>query len=670
MNCGTKEYRFFGGVRNMKRIFATLFVFTLVVQLMAGEAPTDFEKNLKPNPAKGYEDAVILLERGEVDNTFTRQMTKSKHLTRVKIFTRKGIEDYGTVKLSFDPQDENIGDIQATVWTPDGKIHKLDDKDIHKKKTSNEWGFKETEISFALPGLEEGSIAEYSYYLTFNNYTKLESINTWYSQHSIYCFRSEVTFFPHPSLRWGYVGGNLHATPEVKYKKKSARGQYVHFTMKDIPALPKEDYSLPYNSRREYVALYYEDVDWKFNDYWKERGDRYYKRTLNKMFKPCSATKKLVKTELAGLSPDTAIEKIHDYVIAHYTPFFTIPKDERPKLDDKYWKKWEHATTVSKMIKLEYLRGEEIDFIEGALIHTALPDAQIAYVFYSPWNDRLFNKDLHTLSQFNSSLLRVTYKGKTHWLEPSKRLLPADTVEYGAKGVPLLVLDPENGTRMETINIDKPDANVTKVDMDVTLGEDNLKFHMVQHLNQYDSYNLRKTLYYFNDKEKKDVLETRLKKQFGDKVKVLSQKVENLKDIHQPLILDMEFSVPFELEEAGDQTFFKPVGLSRYVTNPFNAEQRHARIVFNYPGIVEQKVVYHLSDDFSLASLPKKENIKRFYFGYAISFSKQDDHTFTVETKEHMDRNMFNATSVRMFKNYFDRVISVSHPTIVLKEAE
>ncbi len=332
MNCGTKEYRFFGGVRNMKRIFATLFVFTLVVQLMAGEAPTDFEKNLKPNPAKGYEDAVILLETGDIDNTYTREMSKTKYLKRMKIFTRKGIEDYGTVKLSFDPHDENIGDIEATVWTPDGKTHKLDDKDIHKKKISKDWGSKETEISFALPGLEEGSVVEYSYFHTYNG---LQSINTWYSQHPIYCFRSEVTVVPWPTMRWGYVGGNLHASPEVEHKKKSVRGQYVHFTMKDIPALPREDYSLPYNSRREYVAVYYMDVDWKFNDYWKERGDRYYERTLKKMFKPCSATKKLVKTELAGLSPDTAIEKIHDYVIEHYTPISTMPKDDVSKLDDK-----------------------------------------------------------------------------------------------------------------------------------------------------------------------------------------------------------------------------------------------------------------------------------------------------------------------------------------------
>jgi hypothetical protein len=662
-----KNIVFFGGVRNMKRIFATLFVFTLVVQLMAGEAPTDFEKNLKPNPAKGYEDAVILLETGDIDNTYTWQMSKTKYLTRMKIFTRKGIEDYGTVKLSFDPQDENIGDIEATVWTPDGKIHKLDEKDIHKKKTSTEWGSKETEISFALPGLEEGSIVEYSYFHTYNG---LQSINTWYSQHPIYCFRSEVTVVPWPTRRWGYTGGNLHAQPEVEHKKKSARGQYVHFIMKDIPALPREDYSLPYNSRREFVTVYYMDVDWKFTNYWQERGDRYYEHTLKKMFKPHHATKKLVEAEFSGLSPDNAIEKIHDYVIEHYTPISTMAKDDFAKIDKKYAKKLAYASTVSKMMKLPYLVGYQLNYIEGALIHTALPEAQIAYVFYSPWNYRLFNKDFHTLRQFSGTLLRVTYNGKVHYLEPSKRLLPADTVEYGAKGVPLLVLDPKNGTRIEKISPDKPEANVTKVNVDVTLGEDNLKFHTVQYMNQYDSYSLRRTLYFFNDKEKKDVLESRLKKQYGDKVKVLSQKVENLKDIHKPLILDMEFSIPYELEEAGDQTFFKPVGLSQYVTNPFNAEKRYAGIMFKYPGIVEQKVVYHLSDDFNLTSLPKNENIKLFYFGYAISFSKQDDHTFTVETKEHMDRNMFNSTAARMFKNYFDRVISVSHPTIVLKEAE
>lgn len=283
------------GVGSMKRIQVTIFFFAMAVQLLAGDGPTDFEKNLKPDPAKGYEDAVILLRTGEIDNTYTIEMSKTKILKRMKIFTRKGIEDYGTVKLSFDPQDENIGDIKATVWTPDGKKHVLDEKDIHKKKTSKEWGMKETEISFALPGLEAGSIAEYSYYVTYNG---LQSINTWYSQHSIYCFRSEVTFIPWPTRRWGYTGGNFHARPVVEHKKKSSRGQYVHFTMKDIPALPKEDYSLPYNSRREFVTVYYTDVDWKFNDYWKERGDQYYERTLKRKFKPCGATKKLVRTEL------------------------------------------------------------------------------------------------------------------------------------------------------------------------------------------------------------------------------------------------------------------------------------------------------------------------------------------------------------------------------------
>ncbi len=655
------------GVGNMKRILSIVFCLALTMRLVAGGAPTDFEKNLKADPEKGYEDAVILLETGEINNTYTREMSKTKYLMRMKIFTRKGIEDYGTVKLSFDPQDENIGDIHATVWTPDGKKHVLNKKDIHRKKVSKEWGMKVTEISFALPGLEVGSIAEYSYYHTYNG---LQSINTWYSQHPIYCFRSEVTVIPWPYLRWGYVGGNLHAQPEVEHKKKSARGQYVHFTMKDIPALPEEDYSLPYNSRREYIAVYYMDVNWKFTDYWKDRGDRYYERTLKKMFKPCGSTRKVVKKEMPGLSSDSAIEKIHNYVIKHYTPISTMAKDDISKLDDKYIKKLSHATTVSKMMKLPYLLGYQLNYIEGALIHTALPDAQIAYVFYSPWNNRLFNKDLHTLSQFSGAMLRVTYKGKVHYLEPSKRLLPADTVEYGAKSVPLLILDPKNGTRVEKINADKPEANVTKVNIDVAFGDDNLSLHLVQYLNQYESYKLRKTLYFFNDKEKQDVLETRLKKQFGDKAKVVSQKVINLKDIHKPLILDMKFTVPFELEEAGDQTFFKPVGLSRYLTNPFNAEKRFSSIVFKYPYIVEQKLVYHLPEDFSLVSVPKKENIKLFYFGYAISFTKVDDHTFTVETKEHMDRNMFNSTSARMFKNYFDQVISVSHPTIVLKEAE
>ena len=654
----------------MKRISAAVFFFAMAIQLMAGNAPTDFEKNLKPDPAKGYEDAVILSEVGIIDNSYTREMSKVTHTLRMKIFSRKGVEDYGTVKLSFDPHNENIGDIRATVWTPDGKAHELDKKDVHRKAVSKEWGNKETEISFALPGLEKNSVVEYSYY---KSYTGLQDINVWYSQHPIYCFRSDVTFIPWATRRWGFTGGNLHARPEVNKDNNTVKGTKLHVVMKDIPALPREDYSVPYNSIREFLVFYYTESDRHFDNFWIDYGNSFFKNNVAKYFKPKHATKKLLAKELPGLTPDNAIEKIHDYVTSNFIPISTMSKDERAKLDDKYYKKLANAYSVPRMMKLKYLYGYQLDLIEGALIRTALPKAEVNYVLYLPWNEGLFNKSLHTLQQFSASMLRVVNNGETHWLVPALRLLPVDQVEYGARGVPLLALGRE--TKMIRLKPDQPESNLTRIDTDVTLGEDTLKIHRVKTLNQYAAYDLRKALYYFNGDETRDLLETRLKKRFGNQLKVISQKIINLKDIHKPLILDVTFTVPYELEEAGDQTFFKPVALTRYVTNPFNEEKRYSNIVFRYPNIVEQKVVYHLPEDYTLTSLPKNEKVPDFayagnVFGYAISYSRQDDHTFTVQTREHLDKNMFGKESLHMFKNYFDRVIAVSHPTIALKEAE
>ncbi|NOZ14258.1 MAG: DUF3857 domain-containing protein [Acidobacteria bacterium] len=647
----------------MKKFLTTAFLLIIGMSLFAADAPTDFEKNLKPNPAKGFQDAVILSETGVIDNSYTLELSKVQHTMRMKVFTRKGIEDYGTVKISYDPHDENIGDIRATVWTPDGKVHVLNKKDIHRKKISTEWGNKETEISFALPGLEKGAIAEYSY---FRSYTGLRYINFWYSQHPIYCFRSDVTFIPWATRRWGFTGGNLHARPEITRDKNTVKGTKLHVVMKDIPALPKEDYSVPYDSTREFLAFYYTDSDRKYADFWIDWGNSYYKHYVAKYFKPKHATKKLLKKELAGLTPADGIEKIHDYVTSHFIPLSTMSKDERAKLDKKYFKKLGRATTVPKMMKLKYLLGYQLNLIEGALIQTEFPTAEINYVLYLPWNKGLFNKGLHTMQQFSGSMLRVVFNGHTHWLVPSKRLLPMDMV--GARGVPLLVM----GKKTEFIQLkaDKPEQNVTRADIDVTLGEDTLKVHQVRTMNRYESYKLRKALYYFNDDETKDLLETTLKLQYGNRLKVISQKVINLKDIHKPLILDVTFTIPYELEEAGDQTFFKPAMLTRYLTNPFNAEKRYSNIMFPYPYITEQNVVYHLSDDYTLSSLPENETIPGYAFGYSITYKKKDDHAFVVKTREHLDRNMFGRGAAPIFKNYYDRVIAVSHPSIVLKEAE
>lgn len=646
----------------MKKI--GLFLLLLCVSGFSMDV-TDAEKNLQADPAKGIEDAVILVHKGEIDDTFTTTLSKEKTLFRLKILSRKGVEDWGTVKISYDPQEENIGDIQAFVWNPDGTVHELNKDDIHKKKVSRKWGWKETEISFALPGVTEGSVVEYSYYRT---YRETQKVYNWYSQHEIYCMHSEVTFIPWPTSRWGYTGGNMHARPSLETGRKSGQ-KAVTYVSRNIPPLPREEFAPPYNTVREYVSFYYTDSDTKYDNFWIDWGKDYYSVFIKKRMKKCSASKKVVEAELGGVQGNQAIDLCYDYVIANYKPLDKLSKAERAEIDKAYIKKFSRADTTAQIMKLPYLLPVQMNWILASLIQTAVPEAKVSLALYTPWNRRLFNKDLKTMSQMSGSMLRVECEGTVRWLSAGKGLLKAGDIEYGAYEVPILMMDGD-GVRFEQMKPPAADKAVTSVKTDVYVEDEQVRMKRTTTYDVYESYDLRAELMYYTDDEVRDVLKEGLEDQFGESVTLKHQQVLNLKDIKQPLVVEEEFSFPYELEEMGDKIFFKMVGMSRYVQNPFNTEKRRTYIVFPYPRTIIQDLTYHLPEYFALESLPAGDEVRTPAMNYTVVTEKVDDRTFTVSTKEVLKSNMFSAQAHGNFKDLFNRIMSMSSPKAVLTELD
>lgn len=265
-----------------------LFVFILSIFINGNCEITEFDKNFQANPAKGIEDIVILEEKGVIDHTFTTSLSKTSYSVKKKFFTKKAIEDYGTITLSYDASDENIGGIEGIVYLPNGETVKISKKDIHKKKVSKEWGYKEVEINIALPSLTEGAIVEYKYYVTFKG---IEDITKWYFQNDYYTVKSEVKFIAWPTLRYGLTVANQIIEPKVTEAYK-AGNKYFTFTRENIPAFKKEKYAFPSRARKEAVIFYYFDTDMKYKNYWVDRGKAIYKNRLKKHFKANGSAKK------------------------------------------------------------------------------------------------------------------------------------------------------------------------------------------------------------------------------------------------------------------------------------------------------------------------------------------------------------------------------------------
>ncbi|MCG6962021.1 MAG: DUF3857 domain-containing protein [Acidobacteria bacterium] len=640
-------------------------ILAVAIAGVAGAGVTSFEKNLKPDPARGMQDAVILLDKGTIDDTFTDRLSRVTYLRRMKIFTHKGIDEWGTVKLTFDPQVENIGHVKATVWNPDGSVHELEDKDVHFKKVSKEWGLKLTEISFALPGLTEDSIVEYSYY---RSYKWPQRFYIWHSQYPIYCLRSEVTFIPWPANRWGFMGANMHARPQVE-RGRHAGNDTGTAVMTDIPALPEEEYSPAYGSRAEYVGFYYSDSNIKYDDFWLDYGKVYFRSNLHSAMKSCSATRKIAASELAGLSPEEKLKAAYYYVIKHFTPLDAMSKADQAKVDKHYFEKLVKADHPGEMVKLPYLMNSQMNCVLASLIHAALEGAQVRYVFYCPWNKRLFAKPIHTFAQFDGSMLQVTLNGKVYWLAPATKLLPANETPYGARGVPLLVLG-RDGARFEKLDPRPSSEVVTDISTDITLGEDQVRIKRTTTYNPYKSFALRTELEYYTDDEIADVLKERLKDAFGSDAQLESQHVQNLKDPAKPLVIQEEFTLPFDLDDEAETILFRLVGLSSRTTNPFNAQKRYANIFFPYCYQKKQHVVYHLPENLTVGSVPAPEHAHALALTFRTQATKIDDHTFSVTTFEELRRNMYAAAAHSELKRVYDRIIALSNPTVVLKAAE
>ncbi len=647
------------------RHFILIFVSICIFSVNSFCKITEFDKQFMTNPAKGIQDAVILEEVGVIDHAFTTNLSKIKYNVKMKFFTKKAIEDYGTIKLSYNPPNENIGDIKGSIYLPSGKTVKLTKKDIHKKKTSKEWGLKEVEVSIILPSLTEGAIVEYSYYKSFKG---LESITRWSFQGDLYTVKSKVTFLAWPNYRSGLSVANQIATPVFKQGKKGGI-PYFELTRTDIPPLKKEKYSLPVNAKRESVVFYYFDTDMKYKNYWIQQGNFLYKSVLKKRMKPCKAAKKIVaNNNLVTGNTEESIKNIFNYVLNNYTSFSTLSKKQKAEITDSYIRKVVKANTPSKMLKLKYLYKYQMNYILGSLIQSAIPAATVEYCYYIPFTKSLFNPNVKTFEQFTDELLKVTVNGKEYWLSPIKRFLPPNQFATGTRGIQVFVLG-EDGAHTEKIPTETFDKAVTTVTKEVFIEEDSIRVKKTITLDKHKSYKKRALMSYFNEDELKDLFEKEATNKYGEDAELVSYNIQNLKDIYKPLTITTEITYPFELDDT-EKIFLPLIAIDKYKKNPFNASTRKLEIVFAYPNRTIQNVKYHLPEGFKLSSVPKNQSINSRDFTCNLTFSKENDSTLNVKTVETLERNFYSKTAFRFFKNSFDKIIKAYNTSIVIEEVE
>lgn len=612
----------------------------------------------------GY-DAVILEATARFDHVFTFELSMETISYKIKYLTEKGIKDYGFSTIQYDPSNETIGKLEGTVTLPDGRTVKVAKSDIFKKDLIKKSRRKAAEMKVVFPSLEPGATVEFMYTRSYNG-SRL--ISYWPFQSELYTVVSEVTFLPWPGTPCGYTMLNTTVEPDIK-ETRPGGNKAITVRRTNIPPLPGEKYALAYDSLREAINFYYVDSDSGHDDYWTKGVTRIFKHDLKQFMKPCSESRKIVSAEFQNQpkSSDEQIVALYNYVRNNFLSLDMLTKAEALNVDQNYRKKLLKADNASDLFQYKYVTAWQTNYILASLIKSAVPAAEVDLVLYLPWDEGTFDPYLKSIHQFTDRMLRVRCDGQTWWLAPGKRYMPPGMMDWGMKGVHVLFMN-ENGCSVEKIPLEKDTENPSSETVQVSFDLDNGTALVSSRstLDRYESYDMRCSLLYLNEQERKDFLDTMIKKEYGDDAELLTFSLSNLDTVTEPLTMEIECKIPYEFEEAGDQLMMDYPGFDRPKTNAFLADTRISPVCFEYPFMATQDITYTFPDGVSIKSCPQNIRINQNIYVYKIDYRKISDNQLHLRAETNLQGNMLKKEAADFFRQTYNDILETNRKKLVL----
>jgi hypothetical protein len=563
-------------------------------------------------------DAEAIFWEVRVDDSNSSEVSLN-HYVRLKIFTEKGREDYSKHDILF-LKGTKVKDVEAKVTKPDGSAIYLDKKDVMEREIIKANGFKVRAKSFALPGLEIGSIVEYKYREVIDD----GSANMRLMFQRDIPIRT-ISYYVRPfngNKSMLYTAYNMKDVTFVKDKN-----DYYRATMNNVPAFHEEPYSLPEDELKSWVYLYY-----SYGSavspmiYWGPISQSYYELS-KKYFKPNKEIKSAVDELIAGASSDDEkLRRIYNFV---KTNIRNISYSKNPSDEDR--KRVGKNETAGDVLKLKMGTSGSIDQLFGAMAGSAGFDVRLALsgdrseIFLNP---NIANRWL----MINSMLVAINVGGDWKFFHPGNYFSPYGSVSWTIENEQALITDPKD-LLWKRVPLSPPETSLTKRSgtfkllPDGTLEGDGT-FEYSGHDAYYHKYrNLGET-----DADKEGFLKNLLIKNLSPSVELISFSIENGEDPEKPFIYKFKIRVPNYAVRTGKRIFFVP-NVYEAVSKPvFTAAKRNSDVYVSYPWKETESIVIKLPEGFSLESgdspspLSDSSGILKYSPTIGISQDKKELH--------------------------------------------
>ncbi len=571
--------------------------------------------------------------------------TVLNHYLRIKIFNERGREAFSKIDIPFGRiagvgMNVKIKDIAARTTKPDGSNVELKETDIFERDLVKGDGIKLKAKSFAMPGIEPGSIIEYRWKEirgSVSLYQRLQLAR----EIPVHLVRYYIKPVSHPEYGMNGQPFNAKNTPFVKEKT----GFYIT-TASNIPAFKDEPRMPPEYSTRPWMLLYYtkEKRD-EPEKYWKDYGKKQYEE--HKALMKVTDEVKQASAEAVGseTDPDKKVEKIFNYVRAKIKNVY----DDSLNLSAEDLKKIRNNKNPSDTLKRGQGDGHDINMLFGAMTTAAGFESRVANL---PRRSDIFFPKWFTDEYFmQTENIAVKVGDAWKFYDPLSLYVPFGMLRWEEEGQPALVSDPKEPiwttTQMSpaTKSMERRTGKFKLLDDGTLQGEARIEFtgHIAAYLKEYNDDD--------TPQQREESVKNMVRYNLLGTAEVSDISIENTNDPDKPFTYIFKVKIPGYASRTGKRIFLQPGVFERSAKPQFETSTRRNDIYFEYPYAEHDEVTIELPTGFELEN-PDAPGVIKDNSGIGVldikMFISKDNRSFTYKR----DFSFGNGGNL-MFQNKF-----------------
>lgn len=562
------------------------------------EPITDAERQLKAptvDPNAGVE--ALFWKVWVVDEHITDDFQRVLyHYVRLKVFNEAGKQKIATIDIDSD-RNTYITSVAARALKPDGTFVELGKDAIFERDVVRTGKLKVKTKSFALPGVEVGSIVEYRWR------EARDAQSLWYlraqlqREHPV----QRVTYYI-KRLPSDYTSYSMKIrsfgcpTPPMKRENDG----FESLTMQKLPPFEREPLMPSPDNVRCWALFYYTDEGDKSKPdvFWEKEGKKLY-GSLKEAGRIGDEIKAAALAAVAGGSSNTdKAARLLRYVRSNVRYLFApgVSSADRAKVLSQMPKT--RMRTAGEIFKSGLGSTHELNRLFAALARGLGLDARPAYA--GSRDDLLFDRR-YTDTYFLSGLNLAVRDGANHWqlFDVSEPLLPAGRVPWQEEGMAALITDSKQ-PEFITVPITPAEDSLTSRSATLVLDADGaLEGDMDVTWTGHSAYDRRDDFDEDSDGEQQE----RVKKEITGsypQAEVTAIQLENARDPEKLLRLRYHVRIPNYAQRTGKRLLFQPFFFQRGVPPKFTATDRKYDVHFHYGWREEDKISVKLPAGFQL----------------------------------------------------------------------